>query len=225
MNSLESVLISQKMREPRRRRRRIPCLGSVSTRLDKLIEAVLTALDGFLKIEYEHQATYNLPFSCESEMNTLWMDLYKEVQAEMRTRRDTEFKIVELYLQMSAFIFAGTVIPIFGQKSRILMSLLALGACLFLTLMWFHVHKRIAYDNRSYMFFRNLRDSIERQWFDTTLSLWFLQSAGAKPPPGKGYRQTQAMIAFCTLFMDLTILLLVGVRWIIEVALPAAMLK
>jgi hypothetical protein len=71
------------MREPRRRRRRIPCLGSVSARLDKLIEAVLTALDGFLKIEYEHQATYNLPFSCESEMNTLWMDLYKEVQAEM----------------------------------------------------------------------------------------------------------------------------------------------
>jgi hypothetical protein len=200
------------MRKPRRI---IRCLGSASARLDKFIEAVLRALDGFLKIEYEHQDTYKLPFSRNSEMNTLWMDVYKEAQAEMRTRRDTEFKIVELYLQMSAFIFAGTVIPIFGQKSRILMSLLALGACLFLTLMWYRVHERIAYDNRSYMYFRNLRDSIERQWFDTTLGLWFLHSACAKPPPGKGYRQTQAMIAFCTLFMDLTILLLVGVRWII----------
>jgi hypothetical protein len=210
--SSELNLIVQKMRRPKKI---VPFLGLVTAKLAKVIESVLLALDCFLGIEYEHETTYTLPSSCQLDMNELCMDLYKEAHAEMRTRRDTEFKIAELYLQMSAFIFAGTVIPIFGQESRILMTLLALGACLFLTLMWFRVHERIAYDNHSYMYFRNLRDAIERKWFDTTLGSWFLESSGAKPPPGKGYRQTQAMIGFCTLFMDLTILLLVVVRWIV----------
>jgi len=179
-----------------------------------MFKCMLRALDRILKIDYYHESIYKLPLRVGLDREELHKDLYREVLAEMRTRRDTEFKVVGLYLQMCAFVFAAAVVPIFGQGPKILQTILAIGACLFLTLMWLRVHQRIAYDNISYMYYRDLRDSIEKEWFDTTLASFF-QSAGAKPPPGMGYRQTQAMIAFCSLFIVVTILLLSVVRWVL----------
>jgi hypothetical protein len=183
-------------------------------RVERLTERILGFLDIILVIRCNSKEIYRLPLRSRLTKQELQKDIYREILAEMRARRDTEFKVVALYLQMCAFVFAAAVVPIFGQSPKLLQTLLATGACLFLTLMWFRVHRRIAYDNSSYLYFRNLADSIEKEWFDTTLASWF-QTVGAKSPSGIGYRQTQAMIAFCTLFMDMTIFLLVVVRWLL----------
>jgi hypothetical protein len=180
--------------------------------MQTLLEPVLSLVDWMLRIRRHKEATYALPPASPGVPDAT-KDLYREALAEMRIRRDTEFKIVALHLQVCAFLFAASVVAILHQQAKPNQAtVIGLGAAVILIALWLHVHARIAYDNSSYVYYRNIRDSIEVQWFGITQSSWF-RAHGALPPPGFGYRRTQGMVALCTMLVVCILGLLVYVTW------------
>jgi hypothetical protein len=176
------------------------------------LEPLLNFVDKQLKIRYSSESLYGLPAPQSGSDPT--KDIYREAQAEMRVRRDTEFKIAALHLQVCAFVFGASVLAILNPQTSTSFSIIVgIGASLLIVVLWLQVHKRIAYDNASYVYYGNIRDSIESQWLSTSLRK-HLSGEQAGPPQGLGYRNTQAIVAVCTVVVVAILLSLLASKFL-----------
>ena len=124
------------------------------------------------------------------------VELYREINADMRILRDTEAKTVALFYSFCGFVFAGNLV-VLGSASPAVSDLLrifiTIPSVLFVLGFWFAVHSRIAYDHMTYEFLMRHRKSIEKEWFKADFP--------EKPkhlgdePSGPGYRKTQELVA------------------------------
>lgn len=126
-------------------------------------------------------------------------DFYKETHSEMRALRDTEFKIVALYYQVSAFVFAGNMATMASTSATYAVkSWTGTLSVFFLLIFWGLVHRRIAHDHQSYSFHIEYKRYLESKWFGDEFSERPPNTANTKSA-GPGYRKTQALIALSAL--------------------------
>jgi hypothetical protein len=176
----------------------VRCLLQV-TRVS-LTERLLRCVDRVNAAESRDFQRIEFPLAPDGQISVYLKEVYGQAYNEMRSRRDTEFKIVTLFLQIAALLFSGCMLVAFSRAidSQVLLAVLS-GYVPTMVVLWWHTHKRIGYDHNSYRYFSNLAQSIEKHWFEQGVDN--LNPARNFGPKGDGYRRMQKMMFMFTLFM------------------------
>lgn len=138
---------------------------------------------------------------------------YKELLAEMRSRRDNTWKIASIFFQVSAFVLAANIALMVTSsvKNALLITVVVISA-FFILLVWFLVDRLVS-NNRNY-------SDEHGQRVQFLNKLWGTEDVYGPLPPGKGpgARLVLIMIRGTTAFVIVALIAGVITKMAIESA-------
>lgn len=90
--------------------------------------------------------------------------VYQELHAGMKALRDTEFRLVALFYEVSAFIVTGNVVLIASDVSILITAISTLLSVLLLIGFWCRLCVRIEKDHETYRFLGDRVTAIREMW-------------------------------------------------------------